>query len=1088
MSGQAAAVAPVFLMAARRRPGAAAGEAGQRGSASVDPTVASGPSLGTTVSSAQPPSRPKRVAALSASLSLAMTAAVEPVELAPPQQTSKRRRSTATVSQRAESAHAVRSPSAPDNLDSPLIPEVKLKLRFKVPRPVTSSQASQDSANTQTIPASSTDTVHEADRPTPTEPPPSTAPKKPTSLLETHSFFLTKEQRRHKRMLENEEKLKQDIAESAKSWAAADPSVPINPFFLQACKPTAATRPAGVVAKSAGKPKSFATAADAPFPSALNMHVDSDYPPLTSGAGVSYFSGIQTASSKKIHQVLAAEGLNDFTVEFDKSGSPFISLDAVSIDQYLESKLGGPLHPGLRKLRDKLFEHQSTGLLRDDIGREAWVDRYRPASSVEVLGSNNAESVAKLKGWLQNWRPPPSAAAEEVAPYGSRRDGRARKRARRGDDDDDDFVVDDDDFGESGSYSGAARGAATHIRLVGRPGSGRTTAVMAVAAECGYDVLEINSGQRRGGKDLAAILAEATQSHTVIQSKRLDIDTNLTNLTSKAPTAKPPSGKGKPKAARSGKRSDATKKKKVKRRGFISDEEDEHEDEPSRLTPDREQSQATCRPCLILIEDIDVVFDDDKGFWSNDPQPVSAGPTPIALDSYSAALQFRRPSALEAFCCLHLILMVEAVWLHPAQLRRLCADADADLRHGVAQLHAWTADARRVDIAAENATTAATIDRRTFALIGFASPSGASPWGPSRTPAAWRFAPDILPPPLAVEAKVAVAASEHALRTRNCSSQDSLLARAARWLLRVDDSVVGLRVIREVSDDGDRDAADFAAIADAADAAAYIDAHLTLSDAQRFEIDEPDVYYPVLSDAVSGGGAATDAPHTPPLLPPRFLAKTFVPAEAGPNLALAHLLTVPDGLVGWFEVLAGRVFRERCLSSRRQCQAADGGEAWMPDDEEDDEGASYGSSPAAAAALLAATQLAGPAAQARRRSHFEDLAPFAAAMCRWDLANATRAASSPARRLRLLDPDPDLALGRRRLTRRAARFRRHLADAVSDDATAEALARFAEPLRRRCCEGGEDGGDDGTVAAGGADAPAPASASCGVDDDDFRDC
>lgn len=55
----------------------------------------------------------------------------------------------------------------------------------------------------------------------------------------------------------------------------------------------------------------------------------------------------------------------------------------------------------------------------------------------------------------------------------------------------------------------------TAAMLVGPPGSGKTAAIAACAAELGYQLIELHAGQQRTGKLLLGTLHEATQSHNV---------------------------------------------------------------------------------------------------------------------------------------------------------------------------------------------------------------------------------------------------------------------------------------------------------------------------------------------------------------------------------------------------------------------------------------------------------------------------------------------------------------------------------------------------------------------------------------------
>ncbi|XP_045128253.1 replication factor C subunit 1-like [Portunus trituberculatus] len=106
-----------------------------------------------------------------------------------------------------------------------------------------------------------------------------------------------------------------------------------------------------------------------------------------------------------------------------------------------------------------------------------WVDKYKPASTKNIIGQQGgASNVKKLLNWLQNWqknqlgdkRPPmPSPWAKD----------------------------------DTGGYYKAAL-------LSGPPGVGKTTTAHLVCKEMGYDVLELNASDARSKKSIDQVVSE----------------------------------------------------------------------------------------------------------------------------------------------------------------------------------------------------------------------------------------------------------------------------------------------------------------------------------------------------------------------------------------------------------------------------------------------------------------------------------------------------------------------------------------------------------------------------------------------------
>ena len=296
----------------------------------------------------------------------------------------------------------------------------------------------------------------------------------------------------------------------------------------------------------------------------------------------------------------------------------------------------------------------ATSTLQGSARGQMWTDAFRPLTASACLG--NEPQAQYLVEWLRRLL---VAAPGSVCTTDRKRrngivrrvDRKRKRRARRdyGDDDDSDadsmadFIVDDDDDDDIGEYDesvtdeewfarfakidrpsteddarlgsqddNTASAAAMHteteaaaaprqeerfasldrltncIVLTGPSGSGKTAAVYACAAQLGYDVFELYPGMgKRSGKELLSAVGDLGRNHMV---------------------------------ASGGIGGGATFKKPL----------------PSPLPPTSSTSTGSgvgvgVRQSLILIEEADVLFDEDKGFWAAVLELVGESKRPVVV-------------------------------------------------------------------------------------------------------------------------------------------------------------------------------------------------------------------------------------------------------------------------------------------------------------------------------------------------------------------------------------------------------------------------------------------------------------------------
>ena len=271
------------------------------------------------------------------------------------------------------------------------------------------------------------------------------------------------------------------------------------------------------------------------------------------------------------------------------------------------------------KLISSGIEYQSDTIALDTLLQTALTKVLVPTSSMvrrehnyfseQHYHSIDSDTEYQLKSFIERFKVRRQAAIERAAKRHEKLNGptkrlkKKRKSKRRtfGDDDDeseDDLWEDEDD---------QARAEATLCLLTGPVGCAKSSTVHRVAADTGCEtVLELYPGQARGGAQLRKLLEESTQSHS---SK------------------------------------DMFQKRKASSALVNSDDEGE---ESSRSSG----SAVT----VILLDEADIVFDSDTGFWSTvmelaikskSPIVLTANAIPMGLTSAFTHIQMNRPSMQE---------------------------------------------------------------------------------------------------------------------------------------------------------------------------------------------------------------------------------------------------------------------------------------------------------------------------------------------------------------------------------------------------------------------------------------------------------
>ncbi|XP_044736433.1 ATPase family AAA domain-containing protein 5 [Chrysoperla carnea] len=273
------------------------------------------------------------------------------------------------------------------------------------------------------------------------------------------------------------------------------------------------------------------------------------------------------------------------------------------------------------------FKTRFDSKLDNDLLNLLWTEKYKPISTQDIIG--NTKSVAELKEWLSNW----------VV---------NKEKKLKHHESDSDFM--DSEVDSRDSFSCRANTCV----LIGPNGSGKTTAVYAIANDLKINVLEINASSQRNGKRILNDIHEATQSrhfrenlNNCVQLKRCENNTKYS---------------------------------------------------------------------LILIEDIDIVFPAiDDGFLGAINNIIMSGKRPVILtssDSYSATtqkymsqnktLKFHLVSPTLTIPWLQLVSIMEGIWPNEKQVTELYNLNNMDLRKTLLDLQFLILSANTCDKKEEN--------------------------------------------------------------------------------------------------------------------------------------------------------------------------------------------------------------------------------------------------------------------------------------------------------------------------------------------------------------------------------------------------
>ncbi|KAM7256516.1 hypothetical protein ACFE04_012257 [Oxalis oulophora] len=295
-----------------------------------------------------------------------------------------------------------------------------------------------------------------------------------------------------------------------------------------------------------------------------------------------------------------------------------------------------------------------------------WTVKYQPNKATEVCG--NSESVKFMSEWLHLWHGKNVQAVKEFTSS-------------------DKCKIEDDNYtccksDADSDYENEGTSLKNILLVTGPVGSGKSAAVYACAKEQGFRVFECNASECRNGALVKHKLGEVLESHCLPRSRNNHGD-SLNKLTSKS------------EVQRNGKT--------VQENGIevveLTSDEESSDGEYFFKDSQTSYSQGPLKP-LILFEDVDITFSEDRGFINSVIRIAKTAKGPVILTTNSKdpvlpenlrrlEVHFRIPSHKDLLGYLNMIGAAEKVKIQPHLMEKLIECCEGDIRKAIMHLQFW---------------------------------------------------------------------------------------------------------------------------------------------------------------------------------------------------------------------------------------------------------------------------------------------------------------------------------------------------------------------------------------------------------------
>jgi DNA polymerase III delta prime subunit len=376
-------------------------------------------------------------------------------------------------------------------------------------------------------------------------------------------------------------------------------------------------------------------------------------------------------------------------------------------------------HPAIETLRKRVASKLSAF---DEGSGEInnWTQKYAPSAAGHVLQPSREMDV--LKSWLTSLTITAVEGAARHEPRQSPRpDSKPRKKRKRKNKDLDDFLVDSDeevhdmdeltDPEDMPLLSTERRGAKSVVQsasdgvklsnavlLTGPHGSGKTAAAYAVAKELGFQVFEISSCEKRSGKDVLDKVGDMAENHLVRHHGTESGETSAAEEPSRFDEALQQDIA----SGRQGKMDAFFKPKTVAKKTSPKKQSAKpkvkaiEQLQKAIKKPPKDQQQS-----LILLEEVDILFKEDKDFWNTVLKLITTSKRPFIMIcndedlvplqamALHAILRFSPPPIDLATDYLLVMAAAEGHLINRNAIHDLYRHKDSDLRASISELQFW---------------------------------------------------------------------------------------------------------------------------------------------------------------------------------------------------------------------------------------------------------------------------------------------------------------------------------------------------------------------------------------------------------------